>query len=355
MKRLQIIQVFLFLIVSSQVVFCQTKDNDLSKRYQNAIALMDIGKIDESIIALNEAISLYPKLFDFRYELAYAYYLKEDYKQTITILNKLKNHKDASDRLFQLMGNSYDVIGDSVKALKTYDLGLKRFPNSGKLYLEKGNVYLNNKNYYKALNFYELGIRADPKFSSNYYRATLIYCGSTEQVWGMIYGEIFMNLERNSKRTVDISKLLFDTYKSQIEFPSDTSISVSFSLNANIGINKSYGSMKLPFGVGAYEPTLLMSMLKEKTIDLASLNRIRTNFVDRYFQMQFNTKYPNVLFDFQKDIMNAGHLEAYNYWILMKGDEVGFGKWVSDNKEKWDAFVTWFTQNKINVDTEIKK
>lgn len=315
---------------------------------------MDNGKIDESISALKEAISIYPKMYDFRYELAYANYLKEDYKQTIAILNKLKNHKDVTDRLFQLLGNSFDVIGDSINALKTYDLGLKRFPNSGKLYLEKGNVYLNNKNYHKALNFYELGIREDPKFSSNYYRATLIYCKSTEEVWGMIYGEIFMNLERNSKRTVEISKLLYDTYKSEIQFTSDTSFSVSFSQNSNISLNNTSGPIQLPFGIGAYEPTIMMSMLKEKKIDIASLNRIRTNFINLYFERAFNTKYPNVLFDFQNEIKNAGHLEAYNYWILMKGDEDGFGKWISDNKDKWDAFVTWFTQNKINFDSNNK-
>jgi tetratricopeptide (TPR) repeat protein len=349
MKRLQIVQFLFFLILSTPVVFCQVEDNEVTKRYQNAIDLMDNGKIDESISALKEAIGLYPKIYDFRYELAYANYLKKDYKQTIAILNKLKDHKDVTDRLFQLLGNSFDVIGDSINALKIYDLGLNRFPNSGKLYFEKGNVYLNNKNYHKALFFYELGIKEDPKFSSNYYRATLLYCRSTEEVWGMIYGEIFMNLERNSKRTVEISKLLYDTYKSQIQFTSDTSFSVSFSQNANISVNGTSSPIPLPFGIGAYEPTLMMSMLKEKTIDMSSLNRIRTNFINLYFERAFNTKYPNVLFDFQNEIKNAGHLEAYNYWILMKGDEDGFSKWISENKDKWDAFVSWFTQHKINV------
>lgn len=351
MKRLQIIQVFLFFVISTQFVFGKAKEDEVSMKYQKAIDLMDNGKIDESIVVLNEAIAKFPKMYSFHYELAYANYLKEDYKQAIAILSKIKDHKDVNDRLFQLMGNSYDVLGDSVNAIKTYDLGLKRFPNSGNLYLEKGNVYWNKKNYSKALNFYELGISKDPKFSSNYYRAALIYCGSTEEVWGLMYGEIFMNLERNSKRTAEISKLLYDTYKSQIKFTSDTSFSVSFSKNAHIVVNKSSDPIELPFGVGVYEPTLIMSMLNEKTIDLASLNRIRTNFIDNYFKNGNDKKYSNALFDFQKELKSAGHLEAYNYWILMKGDEAGFGKWLAENKEKWDAFVSWFTQNNIKVDS----
>lgn len=52
-----------------------------------------------------------------------------------------------------------------------------------------------------------------------------------------IYGEIFMNLERNSTRTFEISKLLYDTYKSQITFNKDT-IHVSFSKNNIINVDK---------------------------------------------------------------------------------------------------------------------
>jgi len=206
------------------------------------------------------------------------------------------------------------------------------------------------------LSFYEKGIEVDPKFSSNYYRAALIYCSSTEEVWGMIYGEIFMNLERNSKRTIEISKLLFDVYKSEIKFISDSSFSVSFSKNATINITNlnNPDKLKLPFGVGVYEPTLMMSIVGEIKIDINSLDIIRKNFVLNYFKNENNKNYPNVLFDYQNKILNAGHLEAYNHWILMKGDEDNFGKWYNDNKDKWEAFVKWFTDNGLEIDNSNK-
>ena len=307
----------LLFITAGQIAFGQTNKEKALTKGKEAIKLMDNGKLDESIKLLEEAQKLDPERFDYPYELAYAYYAKEDYKEAVKILEKNKTHKDATDRLFQLLGNCYDVLGKTDKAFEAYDEGLKVFPYSGMIYLEKGNVYWGKKEYGKALPFYEKGIEVDPKFPSNYYRATRIYCGSTEEVWGMIYGEIFMNLERNSKRTSEISKLIFDTYKNEIKFSSDTSISVSFSKNATINVSdlKDPSKMKLPFGVGVYEPTLMFSMISVKSIDINSLDNIRSSFVDNYFKNGQDKTYPNVMFTYQKRVKDAGHIEAYNHWI----------------------------------------
>lgn len=346
----------LLFLVGGQIVNAQSNNEKALKIGQEAIKLMDNGKLDESIELLKEAQKLDPERFDYPYELAYAHYLKEDYKSAIKILEQNINHKDVTERLFQLLGNSYDVLGKFEKAFESYDAGLKKFPNSGMIYLEKGNVYWNKKEYGKALTFYEKGIEVDPKFPSNYFRATKVYCSSSEEVWGMIYGELFMNLERNSKRTSEISKLLFDTYKNEIKFSSDTSFSVSFSKNSTMNVSdlKDPNKIKLPFGIGVYEPTLMSAILSVKTIDINSLVNIRSIFVDQYFKNGHDKTYPNVLFNYQKKVKDAGHIEAYNYWILMKGDEPGFEKWKSENKGKWESFINWFGSNGLKLDNSNK-
>ena len=95
----------------------------------------------------------------------------------------------------------------------------------------------------------------------NYYRAARIYCVTNEELWGMLYGEIFMNLERGSNRTAEISKLLYDTYKREIKFTSDTSYSVSFASSIIVEINDK-ASLSLPYGAMVYEPTLLFSIIE---------------------------------------------------------------------------------------------
>ena len=116
----------------------------------------------------------------------------------------------------------------------------------------------------------------------------------------MIYGEIFMNLERNSERTSEISKLLYDTYKNQIKFTSDTSVTVSFSKQMTINVSNlsDPNNIKLPFGI-IYEPTLLMSIVDEKSIDINSLDRIRRDFVKNYYKLGHNKTHPNILFEYQ--------------------------------------------------------
>ena len=347
----KIIFIICIIIFGSQNSFSQTDKETALIKAKEGIRLMDEGRFDESIKILEEAEKLDSENFNYTYEKAYAFYLKQDYNKAIEILETVKKHKNVIPELFQLMGNSYDILEKPEKALEVYDDGLKKFPNAGMLFLEKGNVYWNKKEYGKALPFYEKGIEVDPKFPSNYYRAARIYCSSTEEVWGMIYGEIFMNLERNSKRTVEISKLLFDTYKSEIKFSSDTSFSVSFSKNATMNVSdlKDPSKIKLPYGVSVYEPTLMFSMLSVKSIDINSLDNIRSSFVDNYFKNGHDKTYPNVLFTYQKRIKDAGHIEAYNHWSLMKGDEDGFNKWESINKEKWDSFIKWFSDNGLKI------
>jgi len=163
-----------------------------------------------------------------------------------------------------------------------------------------------------------------------------------------------MNLEPGSKRTAEISKLLYDKYLSEIQFDSDTSCSVSFSQNAEINMEdlKDPSNFKLPFGIGAYEPNLLLSLVNEKVIDIHSLNRIRQNFTKLYFENETNKKYPNVLLDYQKEIADAGHFEAYNYWLLNQGEPEEFEKWKSENEEKWTAFIDWFKDNNLHLDEE---
>lgn len=353
----KIIAISLFLIlITGQIVLSQTDKGKALSLGEKAVKLMDNGKVDESIKLLEEAQALDPDNIEYSYEMAYAYCLKKNYDKSIEIIEKYINHKDANEQFFQMLGNCYDITGKTDKALEVYDSGLKKFPNSGKIYLEKGNVFWEKKDFEKALPFYEKGIEVDPAFSSNYYRTALIYCNTTEEVWGMIYGELFMNLERNTKRTEEISKLLFDTYKSEIKITSDTSYSVSFSNNSFISSEnfRDPENFKIPFGTGVYEPVIAMSIINEKSIDINSLDRVRKSFIELYYKNEINKKYPNLLFDYQKKLLDEGYLEAYNHWVLMKGDEDAFDKWYNLNEKKWEAFVTWFTKNGLKVDNSNK-
>ncbi len=211
-----------------------------------------------------------------------------------------------------------------------------------------------NKKYEEALNYYELGIKAEPSYPSNYFRAAIIYMSSDDAVWGMIYGEIFINLERNTKRTVIMSELLYKVYTSQIKVDGKNKYSVNFASNV-IKVTKEdleSDKVKIPYGTMVYEMNMSVSLVGIKKIDYNSLMTLRSNFLDNYYSMGFDKKFPNVLFEFQKKIKDAGHFEAYSRWLLSAGDAKGFAKWMKSNSAKLQAFANWYNSHPLELSKE---
>ncbi|MFT3912207.1 MAG: tetratricopeptide repeat protein [Ferruginibacter sp.] len=354
-KNLRGIILFVF-IFTGKLSFGQADAEIASMKAKAALKLEDEEqKYDEAIILFREAQLLDPQNINYPYEIAYAYTEKKEYKKASDILETLLDHKDVFGMVYQALGNAYDNQGMREKAIQTYENGLKKFPNSGELYLELGNMQTVKKEYTKALAYYEKGIEMDPRFPSNYYWAAKIFCSTEDEVWGMIYGELFLNLERGSTRATEINKMLFRVYKTQIKFSSDSTIGISFSKNAMIDAPdaKDPKKIKMPFG-SVYEMAMSLAVVGEKQIDINSLHSIRKKFLDEYFRDGSNKNYPNILFDYQNKIKDAGHLEAYDHWILMKGDEQVHKAWLVNNRPAWVSFFNWMKDNPIQIDATHK-
>jgi tetratricopeptide (TPR) repeat protein len=352
-KQIKLIALFV-LLFTAPAVYSQSNSEKAREMKENAVKLMDEGQVDESLKILEEAQKLDPENLNIPYEMAFANVLKKNYKQAVKILEKYLDHKNVTDQFYQLLGNSYDYWEKSEKAIEAYDAGLKKFPNSGKLYLEKGNVYLIKKDYNKAIPLYEKGIEVEPNFPSNYYRLALLFCNSKERVWGLLYGELFLNLEHGSKRFYEISELLYATYKEGLKITGDSS-SISFCKNMVMNVEDltSKKEIKLPFCM-PFEQTFAVATIGVKTVDINSLNTIRTNFLSMWDQFKHEKNYPNVLFEYEEKVRAAGHLEAYNHYILAGADENSFKEWAGANKEKFTNFINWYRENQITLDAQHK-
>ncbi|NOU60186.1 tetratricopeptide repeat protein [Marinifilum caeruleilacunae] len=339
---------FLILFLSINIVSFSQAKTDKEKAYEKAkeaIAIMDQGNYDESIQLLEESWKLDRRNFNYPYEIGYAYILKKDYATACEYFEYVVKMNKINDQCYQMLGNAYSMAGKPKKAIAAYNKGLELFPNSGRLYLELGNMQGDDLN--QAIKFYEKGVMADPNFSSNYYWLTKLFCRSTEEMWGMLYGEMFMNIERGSKRTEEISKLLFDTYKSEIQFTTDSTIMVSFCKNHEFRADNMTG--KLPFSM-IYEPGLMFAITVTDSINLESLNKIRSEHCMFYFDRKFDQMHPNLVFDWHKFLIEDDLFECYNYWLLMKGAPDEFDSWYNLNREKYDEFIKWFAANPLEID-----
>ncbi len=347
-----IASLLLIFILASSGLFAQSKEDkdkamDLALQ---AIDLVDKGRYDEGILLLKKADQLDPKNSTYQYEIAFALYHQEKYEEANKILKSLIKKKDAEATYYQLLGNTYDLIGAPGLALDTYKDGIAKFPKAGTLYLEQGIIYLNQKLYSKALEIFEQGVAAQPTYSSNYFWLASLYQGSDYSIYSAMYAELFLNLERNTKRTRTISELLYDVYKDAVVI-SDTGVSVSFTKN-NVLTTDDLELMKkggLPFTM-QFDMTMAVGVaLNKKYFDLEYINRMRTTFVKLWYDGGYDKFHPNPLIAMWKTMIDKGHFEAYNYWVFQMGDTDAQSDWVTEHQEQYDAFVEYFVENPIDI------
>lgn len=349
MKNILIVSIIFFAL--HNITFSQP---DTIKKEAERIALQGVEKCDEGLY--DEAIKLFDKalLLDsgnivYIYEKGFAYYLKKDYQTCIDIIEPLLNEDNSTDQFDQLVGNSYDYLGQDEKALQVYNEGIEKFPNSGKLFLERGNFYYQNGNKWNAVDEWEQGIEVDPYFPSNYFNLTLFFSETEEEIWALLYGEIFINLEKNTERTYEISKLLYDTYYNTIKIIDENEIAVSITKNVvyiepgKPSVDKKRFEMYYEIAVDESSIPLI------EGFNLKNLYKTRKNFLAYWFDKKLNKDFPNSLINWQKEILEKDFFKIYSYWILSQGRLDEFEKWLSKNENEFGKFAEWFVNNNIKL------
>ncbi len=328
------------LLFVSILGFSQPSHEKAEQLAQKAIKAIDSKSYDEAIELLEQAHQLDSTFYRYRYEMAYAYYLKKDYTTALNIMKALAEKDNVNDKVYQLLGSLYDINGDTASAMKTYRTGLKKHPHSGSLLNEIGNYYYDKLLYNRAMAYYERGIEVAPDYASNYFRAAILYLSSKEEVWGMMYGELFLNMEPNTMRTKQMSKMLFETYNNEISI--GDSVKVDFTSR-----DKGKG------GFPALYEELIKDALKGKTgWGMEAYCTMRKTILTTFYEKGYDKQYGNLLFEYQKKILNAGHFDAYSHWVLIDGDKQSFNEWYDRHKAKIDAYAKWLGDNRLEVTKE---
>jgi tetratricopeptide (TPR) repeat protein len=355
--------VLCFLICVHAVAIFSQKDEAYARQLLNeGMQLMDNGKLDAAIERIIEAKKHGESDFIYDYEIGLAYVWKGDYKTASKYYKNTLKFPNATDQCWQMLGNCYSMMDNPKKAMSVYKKGLKKFPNSGRLYLEQGVVRMKQERYNEAIYFWEKGVDVEPTYGSNYHRMSFIFLHSENEVWGMLYGEILANLEPDSERSEYIRSLMYNTMVSEIQ-PTDDGYSVSFHTSNILNFSEdmkrvTYVSLDqlFPWGLFAYEPALLLAIAaaSPEKINLESINRLRHNFILFYFDEEKGAQQSNVIFDFHKKMIDAGMFEAYNYWLFSPGAPEEFDQWYEENKILWEDFVDWYAENEMTINHQTK-
>lgn len=291
---------------------------------QTAKAYIRQGDYKNAVVVLNGALANNSNNLELQKDLAYTYYLSRDYVKALDVAKGFSDRKDADVQAFQIQAMIYKAVEEKKDAEKVYRTGIKKFPQSGVLLNEYGEMLWDRKDFAEAAKQWEKGIEVDPNYSGNYYNASKYYYFTKDKVWGIIYGEVFVNLESFSRRTPEIKTILFDSYTK---------------LFSDVDIAKDQ-DMKNEFVKAFIETIKKQQQSVAGGITPESLSALRTRFVLDWFQKNA-TRFPFRLFDYQQQLLKEGMFDAYNQWIFGAAkDLTAFQNWTTLNAESYNKFAT---------------
>jgi len=356
---------WILIYLAALCVFSMSADTGLSAedemRLRNAVMLVDQGMADAALVDFDDLCKKLPDNYLVRYEKLYALYKLGRYGDIVKESKKLLGMKDVGAQAFAMVGNAYDIVGDRDKARKVYKQGLKKFPDFGGLYLELGNIAMSDGNIQESFDYHNMGIEADPNFASNYYRASLVcFMTDNRQPWGLAYAEAEMLLApNNQERLRDMGSSYRDCLMNRIKVENagdSVAVAVNFSENTHTAVYESTGEVRIAYE-GIFQACMniaakrVFRSAEGFTGTIAQMAALRREFVDVYYDVAGNL-YGDAMwiYPYQKKVMDAGHWEAYNYFLFSEALPEEFDLWLDGNREKYEAFVNWFNSDPFRLD-----
>ncbi|MBC7886804.1 MAG: hypothetical protein H7Z13_02880 [Ferruginibacter sp.] len=288
---------------------------------ETARSFMQQGDFTNAFIVLNRASILDPKNIEITKDLALNYFFQKNYTRALEEIKPVLDREDADDQCYQIAGNCYKQLEQTKECEKLYKKGIKKFPQSGSLYNDLGELQWAQKNY-EAIKQWEKGIETDPNFSKNYYNACKYYYFTTDKVWSILYGEVFVNMEPQGKATPEIKSILLESYKK---------------LFAETDFNKENKE------TGKFTEAFLQTMKKQTLVASGGINpetliMIRTRFILDWFH-DYAAKYPSRLFEYQRQLLQEGMFDAYNQWLFGTVQNLAaYQNWITTHSSDYNEF-----------------
>ncbi len=317
-------KLFYFFVFFS-LVLAVNAQTDAVTYYETGKKFLIQGDLDNATLVLKKAVNLEPTNATYLQDLVSAYSAKEDFITAKDYSEKLLALDDASEYAYFLSANINQALNDTKTADKIIKKGIKKYENSGLLYDALGQS-LSEKDAYNAIIQWEMGIQKDPTYSGNYYNAARYHFFSKNvnaKIWSIYYGEIFINMESRSERTIEIKDALLESYKAIAE---EQYFSKKGSKNdfENLFIEN--------FNLVKY--TIATGVTTENLIQLRAL------FIYNWFNQ--STVIHSSLYDRMQQLMREGHFEEYNYWIFEPIQNLaGYDNWLKTNQNNFDQFMKY--------------
>ena len=316
----RILGIFLLLIVVTSLVFSQEKDP--KKIIEAAKVFARQGDFNNAILIINRGLESNKNDLALLKDLAFYQFLKKDYAAAMETARPFATRKDADEQAFQVLAMVYKSLEEYKECERLYKAALKKYPRSGVLHNEYGELLWLEKQFNEAVKYWEKGIQLDPNYPGNYYHAARYYYMSTDKIWGLLYGEIFINLESFTERTIEVKGMLNEGYKK---------LFIDKDLTKNQNTRNEFTRACLE----TFQP---LSSMVANGIFPESLTALRTRF-NLDWASRHASRFPYRLFEHHKQLLRMGLFSAYDQWIFGSvSDLQSYESWVKAHPEEQAEF-----------------
>ena len=126
------------------------------------------SKVSKSKSALEKCLSLDPKNKDAHQKLAELYFYATQYKEALAQIDEVIKIDINSSPAYFFRGMCYRDMGDTTKAISSFQTATEQNPKDYNSYLQIAILYHAKKNKL-ALQYYDAALRANPKVADAYY------------------------------------------------------------------------------------------------------------------------------------------------------------------------------------------
>ncbi len=336
MKTFHKLLLILFCLFICSSAFSQT-DIDKKALLKQGIALNDSGKYDEALAKYSQIIKADPYFEDAYYETAYTLSAQGKEKDAIPFLVKLLALNPNSAEGFDMLGNIYDDLGQSDKAIEYYLQGIKVDSGYQRLHFNLAITYYRIKKYPESEDAAIRAIKLDPKHASSQRVYAMATYKEKKRGCSLMAWCSFLLLEPQSKRSSEAMAYVKNIVNFGITRKDEKSINIS------VNPDEGAGNLMMPMAVStALDGKKNLSAVDSVQFQLKSLFEIGSTIADDKVKPFANNYYANYF----ENLAKSGNMPAFARYITLSIYKDENLAWFKDHDKELKDFQKWLADTK---------
>ncbi|MEQ1887204.1 MAG: tetratricopeptide repeat protein [Bryobacteraceae bacterium] len=174
------------------------------EKIQEGLRLHDSRQFDAAIAIYSSVLAETPDDVRALYELAFTYFAKKDYQNTISVVRQAIRYKSLLlGELYSLLGNAYDDSGKADSAVDAYRAGIKVSPQTALLYFNLGLAQSRAGKHVEAKGSLQEALLRNPNHATSHFLLASTYQRLGYKIPALMALSRYLLLQPDSRRAAD--------------------------------------------------------------------------------------------------------------------------------------------------------